>query len=117
LNLDVSFNDGAHIQTKVDFLRHGSVSNGMVSNGMVSNGMAFNGMARVSFERASGKQDLPEADRTFGARRPRYPLSSCVPAELDSVSPGYRSMFDQRLNRKIFGHRAMPQKIHRHESE
>ena len=73
LNLDVSFDNGAHIQTKVDFLRHDSVSNGM---------------AWVSFERASSKQDLPEADRTFGARRPRYPLSSCVPAELDSVSPG-----------------------------
>ena len=37
-----------------------------------------------SFKRASGKQDSPEADRTFCGRRPRYPLSSCVPAELDS---------------------------------
>jgi len=29
LNLDVSFNYGARIQTTVDFLRHGSVSNGV----------------------------------------------------------------------------------------
>jgi len=45
LKLDVPFNWGARIQTIVDFLRHGCVSNGKVSNGM----------ARESFKRASGK--------------------------------------------------------------
>ena len=75
---------------------------------IASNGTASNGLARLSFERASGKQDLPEADRNLNARRPRYLFSSCVPEELDSVSSGYRSIFDQRLNRKIFRHLAMP---------
>jgi len=58
LNLEVSFNYGARIQATVDFLRHDSVSKGVDWE---------------SFKRASGKQDSPQADRTFIACRPRYP--------------------------------------------
>ncbi len=67
----LDFESIAQTQTTVDFLRHGSVSNGM---------------AWGSFEKASGKPCLPEAHRTVIARRPRYSLSSCVPARFPILS-------------------------------
>ena len=55
--------------------------------------------------------DLRKPDTPLKHPRPGYPLSSCVPAELDSVSPGDAESTECLLLPQPLNTRAIPQKI------
>ena len=71
----------------------------------------------VSKETAAQNKRLPEPhcpqkpDAPLTHPRPGYPSSSCVPAELDSVSPGAPYTTPMRKASQPLNTRAMPQKI------
>jgi hypothetical protein len=60
---------------------------------------------------APGDKNHQGPGRALGAAEPGYPLSGCVPAEPDSVSPGSSSVAADKPYASTIGHRSYALKI------